>query len=323
MTSTLHRQRFSLPALAIMLAILLASCGPASESPDSIGQDAGSSNLDADSGQVDAGANVPDAGSGGVDAGSSIADAGMPSGDAGPTSGNLIVEFDGTGPVENMAGVTTNNASALPDVTQTDGRYRAALTDNTDNITLHYNNDQGRLDAWLTRFPFEFIARNIGIGTVADSQTPPPFQANAYNFAGVQVHVASDLDSPNSAHVVVGHRAPTAFTIEGKNTSNGSSSVDDIGANSVPDGRADIRIVGDANGDLSVYWQTPNLGHTTQPDNWIPYDGGNSSNGQLPGTQADFGGNGSLVYVGLITYAFYDVGVPFVGTCDSIELIEN
>lgn len=221
----------------------------------------------------------------------------------------FIDSFDGSG---SLVDYTTNNASALPNVQQVDGRYRAELTDNANNQTLHFNEDQGRLDAKLVSFPFEFIARNIGIGTLEDSQTAPAHSGEPYNFAGVQVHVL-DLDDPNSAHVVVGHRGPTGFTIEGKNTLNGSSSVNDIGANTVPEGRADIRIVGNEDRTISVYWQLPNLDAENVSDEWTLYNG----SGDLPGNAPTFG---SDVYVGLITYAFYTTGVPFVGTCDQIEI---
>ncbi|AUP77791.1 hypothetical protein [Flavivirga eckloniae] len=222
---------------------------------------------------------------------------------------SLIDNFDGTGA---LIDYTTNNASALPNVSRASGRYRAALTDNTDNKTLHYNQDQGRLDAKLVTFPFEFIARNIGIGTIADSQIAPTSDNNPYNFCGVQVHV-EDFNSINSSHVVVGHRGSTGFTIEGKNTLNGDSSVNDIGENTVPEGRADIRIVGNNDKTLTVYWQRPNLTGNSSSDDWTLYN----DNGLLPGTAPTYGDN---VYVGLITYAFYSTGVPFVGTCDSIEI---
>ena len=221
----------------------------------------------------------------------------------------LTDDFDGTGP---LVDYVTNNESALPDVQRVNGRYRANLTNNANNVTLHFNAEQGRLDAKLLSFPFEFVARNIGIGTQADSQTPPTDANDPYNFAGVQVHV-SDLASANSAHVVVGHRGPTGFTIEGKNTVDGNSSVNDIGEGTVPQARADIRIVGNSSRELIVYWQLPNLDFENSADTWTPYNG----TGALPGNAPTFG---SSVYVGLITYAFELNGVPFVGTCDAIDI---
>ena len=102
-------------------------------------------------------------------------------------------------------------------VSRTGGRYRANLIDNSGNKTLHFHNDQGRLDAKLITFPFNYIARNIGIGTQTDSQIAPPGGPDSrYIFAGIQVHV-TDLNSRNSSHVVVGHRGSgTPFTVEGK-----------------------------------------------------------------------------------------------------------
>jgi len=219
----------------------------------------------------------------------------------------LSDDFEGDGALLDFV---TNNESALPEVTRKNGRYRANLTSNADNITLHFHEDQGRLDAKKLTFPFEFVARNIGIGTQGDSQTAPSSENNPYNFCGVQVHVL-DLATPSSSHVVVGHRGSTGFTIEGKNTNAGSSSVNDIGANTVPDGRADIRIVGNEDRTITVYWQTPNT--TSDSDNWTLYNG----TGDLPGTAPTYE---QEVYVGLITYAFELTGVPFVGTCDGIEI---
>ena len=227
-------------------------------------------------------------------------------------SSTLSDDFEAAG---ELTGFVTNNANALPDVIKVDGRYRAELTDNQNNVTLHFNENQGRLDAKLLTFPFEFIARNIGIGTLEDSQTAPSHIGNEYVFSGVQVHVL-DFDDPTSSHVVVGHRGPTGFTIEGKNTVNGSSSVNDAGANIVPNGRADIRIVGGEDNSITVYWQLPNPNVSETPDDWTLYN----DTGQLPGTDPVFGDS---VYVGLITYAFELNGLPFVGTSDAIEVTSD
>ncbi len=234
----------------------------------------------------------------------------LPSDDGPTTVGDGLVSdnFDGTGP---LLGYTTARPEALPVVGRVDGRYRAELTDNSGNVTLHFHGDQGRLDAKLVTFPFDYTVRNIGIGTLTDSQVAPNPPGSAYIFSGVQVH-STDLDEPVSSHVVVGHRGSAEFTIEGKNTVDGTSRVNDIGANMVPDGRADIRIVGNADGTMYVYWQTPNFGDEAD-DVWQLYRG----TGLLPGSSPGFGDS---VYIGLITYAYGTNGVPFVGTADSIHL---
>ena len=229
-------------------------------------------------------------------------------------NGSSALSDDFEAPGE-LTGFVTNNANALPNVVKAYGRYRAELTDNQNNVTLHFNENQGRLDAKLLTFPFEFIARNIGIGTLEDSQTAPSHIGNEYIFSGVQVHVL-DLSDPTSSHVVVGHRGPTGFTIEGKNTVDGSSSVNDAGANIVADGRADIRIVGEENNTITVYWQLPNTSPGEVSDSWTLYN----NTGELPGTAPAFTDS---VYVGLITYAFELNGLPFVGTSDAIEVTSD
>ena len=206
----------------------------------------------------------------------------------------------------------TNNASSLPNVASVSGRYKAILDDNSNNVTLHFNMSQGRIDAKLVEFPFEFIARNIGIGTIADSQLAPEPNNSPYVFCGIQVH-DKDFNAINSSHIVIGHRGSTGYTIEGKNTVNGTSSVNDIGANTVPQGRGDIRIIGHEDRTIRVYWQTPNVAYETTDDNWRLY----RDTGNLPGATPAYGNE---VYIGLITYAFGQNGVPFVGTCDAIQI---
>ena len=298
-------QEFRVGSLSAMFLWVFVACETSSgETPD------GSTRFDAEL-PVDAVTTPNDTGAGGrndaalSDASDSRDVAAAP--DAG-LAGDLNDSFDGDGPLLNYV---TNNPSALPDVARVDGRYRANLVDNTDNVTLHFNQDQGRLDAKLVTFPFEIVVRNIGIGTQANSQVAPAPERDPYLFAGVQVHVTA-LESRNSSHVVVGHRGGAHFTVEGKNTVDGDSRVNDVGFGAVPDGRADLRIVGNADRTLSVYWQTPNLTPETTSDDWRAY----GADGRLPGPAPDYG---ETVYVGLITYAFGSAGVPFVGTCDAIE----
>ena len=124
-----------------------------------------------------------------------------------------------------------------------------------------------------------------------------------------------DEDEPTSSHVVVGHRGPHPFTIEGKNTVSGSSSVNDIGENTVPSAKADLRIVGNADHTLTVYWQQPNPNPGSLADNWKLYN----NTGKLPGTAPAYGDE---VYVGLITYAYDSVSVPLIGKADSFDITE-
>lgn len=209
----------------------------------------------------------------------------------------------------------TYNAEALPIVGKKAGRYYAEVRSNVNNVTVHYNTSQGRIDAQLASFPFEVIARNMGIGQVEATQNAPSPEGSAYLLAGIIVHVL-ELASPNSAFVAVGHRGISPFTIEGKNTRNGVSTVTDLGPNQVPLARADLRVVGTSEGTLLVYWQHPNPDPGTQPDNWQPYGG----TGALPGPAPDFG---AQVYIGLITFASGDTGLPFVGTADSFHINEG
>ena len=214
--------------------------------------------------------------------------------------------------LEALTGFTTNNASALPNVGKRCGRYTAELLSNDNDVTLHYNTSQGRFDGVLATFPFTAIVRNVGVAPLGQPDVAHEVQY-AYNFAGIQIH-NSDFNNLNSAHVVVGMRSGTTTTIEGKLTRDGVSTPTDIGQNQLPKGRADIRVVGAANGTLTVYWQQPNLTGNSNNDNWIPYDG----TGNLPGALPVWG---QSVYIGLITYAYGTSGVPFMGLADSLEII--
>ena len=211
------------------------------------------------------------------------------------------------------ANFVTNQANALPQVGMKCGRYTAELTDNSNNKTLHYNGSQGRFDGVLVEFPFKVITRNIGIAPLNEPAANHVHSSGAYMFAGMQVH-HTNFNQYDSAHLVVGQRGNTRNTIEGKTTQSGSSSVNDIGGEQLPDGRADLMIEGLANGQLRAYWQLPNTSGESTNDNWQPYRG----TGQLPGTLPDW--NSNQVYVGLITYAYGNSGLPFMGVADSLSV---
>ncbi len=205
---------------------------------------------------------------------------------------------------------TPFNAAVLPQVSVKEGRYHAIVSDNTNDKTLHFNQHQGRLDAVKVQFPFRVIARNIGVGTLQDSQVPPGTEGDPVIFAGIQVHDL-DMNKRDSAHIVVGHRWRTHYTVEGKNTVDGKSSVSDEGANAAPNTRADLLIIGNKDRTLTVFWQLPVK--PGEKDQWKPY----GKKGKLPGMAPSFG---ESVYVGLITYAQKQAGLPFVGTADEFWL---
>jgi hypothetical protein len=211
------------------------------------------------------------------------------------------------------ANFVTNKASALPQVGSKCGRYTAELTDNSNNRTLHYNGSQGRFDGVLVEFPFKVITRNIGIAPMNEPNANHVYDGGAYLFAGMQVH-HTNFNQYDSAHLVVGQRGNTRNTIEGKTTRAGISSVTDIGAEQLPNGRADLMIEGLANGQLFAYWQLPNTSGEPSNDNWQPYNG----TGQLPGTLSNWDSN--QVYVGLITYAYGNSGLPFMGVANSLSV---
>jgi len=239
-----------------------------------------------------------------------------------PPSQNIpvVYDFECATPLQSLVGFTTNNASVLPNVGMRCGRYTAELLDNTGDQTLHFNNSQGRFDGVLLSFPFRVIARNLGIAPMNQPTAVHQPSGNAFNFVGIQVH-QQDLNGLNSAHVVIGQRGGTVNTIEGKMTLNGSSQVTDIGDSALPNGRADLMIVGQNDGTLLVYWQQPNLSGNPTNDSWIAYDDYLSNPpGVLPGDLPDWGV--SNIYVGIITYAQGTNGVPFMGVMDSFEVVE-
>lgn len=219
-------------------------------------------------------------------------------------------------PLINSSGLQNYNASALPNVGSLCGKYTAQVTENDNNKTLFFNGYQGRLDGVSVRYPFEAILRNVGIAPPNQPNAAHVTEGNAYNFVGLHIHHV-DFDNVNSSHLVVGQRGRTINTIEGKMTRYGSSGVNDTGNNTLPNGRADIRLVMDGSGDITAYWQLPNLSLNKHEDNWTPYRG----TGVLPGTKPEWGNSGQVI-VGIITYSYHDEGVPFWGVAERLEINE-
>lgn len=213
----------------------------------------------------------------------------------------------------NAAGVASiPQSSTGVEVTQTNGRYRAAITSNS-HTSLFFQNAQGRLDGVRVSFPFEVIARNVGIGITTNSQQAPG--PGGFRLAGLQVHNA-DFNSVNYAHLVVGHAGNgRQYMVEAKHTRNGSSIYDYTANDVLPQGRADLRLVGNADRSITAYWQVPAMGGA---DNWIAYEGDlGTGPGRLPGPTPVLGNE---VIVGLLTYASGGVGSGFVGTADAFSV---
>lgn len=188
----------------------------------------------------------------------------------------------------------------------------------TGQDTTFFDLDQGQLNSRVMTFPFEVIALDIGIGTILDPLTSHPVNGG-YNFCGLHVHqLSSTIDNNveflaniNSSHCVVGHRGGTHNCVEFKNTLAGSSSQGDTSFNSLPLGRADLRVTGSAAGLLTWYYKEPGAA------NWLLINGGT---GFPPGTQPTYGAS---VDVGIIGYAYTNTGLDFAMTCESIQYIQN
>ncbi|TRY31404.1 hypothetical protein [Aliiglaciecola sp. M165] len=243
--------------------------------------------------------------------------------DVTPINEQISIEdsFDCTH-LEPLNSFSSINTEALPDVGKKCGRYEARLLNNDGDRTLFYHSDQGRLDfVEGFKFPFEVILRNVGTAPLDNPLSPHNPARGAYNFVGVQIHHPS-FENVNSAHLVVGHRGEVQNTIEGKLTSDGISRTTDAGENILPNGRADLRLVGSLDGTLSAYWQLPNLSGNENLDRWNLYN----QNGDLAYQDASSGptwGVDGEVSIGIITYAYSTAGLPFMGIVDSIKVIQH
>ncbi len=81
----------------------------------------------------------------------------------------------------------TNNAGSLPTVGIKCGRYTAELTNNANNITLHYHSRQGRFDGVLVTYPFSAVLRNVGVSPLNQPKENHQHSSSAFMFSGPQV----------------------------------------------------------------------------------------------------------------------------------------
>lgn len=205
---------------------------------------------------------------------------------------------------------TQLNGVDLP-ITQTAGRMRADVQDNTGERTLWFNADQGRLDYQVVTFPFTIELSNIGIGQQGDSQAVPVPGVTypellPWNFCGAMIHVLNPL-TVSYRLLTAGHRGSFAlYTLEAKNTLAGASNTVDGGTNLVPSGRVDMQIIGASPGNTVVfnYRQVGDL-------IWLPAPVAPFNNPEPFAATALFGP---------ATYTFLLQSMPFVGTCDGIVM---
>ncbi len=213
------------------------------------------------------------------------------------------------------SGWSTFNPSAVPGAAKRGGQYHSGPIAIVGSTTW-FNADRGRADWKLVSFPaagqgeIEIIAHNVGVGPAENASAN--LTVGAWAFCGLIVHT-SDTASPNYEFLLPSRRNGIA-TIESKTTIAGVSNPADVGANPVGPGvtRADVRVL--LRSDRTVRWafRRPRSG-----DAWTAINMG-SGVGVSQGGGLTF--SSGSVWVGLITYAFDSVPVPFVGTADALTM---
>lgn len=204
---------------------------------------------------------------------------------------------------------STYQAGSTGGVTLSGGRYRNLIDDDsgTGNRSLWFGGSQGRFDYQDPgSLSFEFIATNIGIGQLGDSQAAVA-DTGDFQLCGILVHVET-LATVSYRGYFVGHRGSAPFTIEAKNTSSGTSNVTDEGANFTgANTRMDLRVVGNGDGTVSFYNRAPN-----SSDPWTAATAAGFQNPE-PFTVG--------MRVGLVAYKFDQFAPDFVGTCDAWQKV--
>ena len=218
----------------------------------------------------------------------------------GAQSTGAFFDFD-TFPV-----LTSYNPSAVPDVGVRGGRFYAEILTNESEQTLWDGPNQGRVDGRLFDLPVEVIGRGMGVAPIGDDSAALPYLSSYYAKSFIQVH-DEDPSKTDYLHVAVGHRGGPN-TIEDKRTNSGSTNAKNIQYNA-HNGRADVRLVVNADGSHETYWQQSG----TVPDDWQPFV-------QLaPGIPFFSTGR---VWVNIGGDAYLTDAVPFTAVIDSVEINE-
>jgi hypothetical protein len=223
----------------------------------------------------------------------------------------------GTDGALSVTGWTAYQASALPSAAKVAGQYNSGSITEV-GATTWYNADRGRADWKRVPFPLVgepdvvIVATNVGVGPSTDPSGNLG-EDTQFAFCGLLVHL-EDRTSPNYEFLVVGMRIWRP-TLESKTTIAGTSDPADVGTDPLGGGltHADVRLT--LRPDLTARWayRAP---HSNDP--WIEHDFGAGA-GVANGGGLTF--SSGAAWVGLITYGFSAVPVPFTGTCDALTLM--
>lgn len=205
--------------------------------------------------------------------------------------------FDGSGALDSAKWTSYEDGDTSGEltITQSGGQYNAAHASSSNAATTWFDAEEGRMDYVEFTGDFDFICRNVGIGTTGT--------ASDYQFCGPIVWLSSD----NYEFSVIGMRGGSSVVNERKSTAASNSTVSEHSGAQISGGFADIRVTR-AGSTVSWYWQTPG----TSPDSWTDITSSFASLGRVA-----FGTN--TVRVGLVTYGFLAIAA-FTGTCDQVEI---
>ena len=232
--------------------------------------------------------------------------------------------FDGTGALGSHWLIQQSDPVPPPyvvdNVQRQSGYFDGDVTDNTADRTEWFNTLSGLYHYQTVNFPTsgfdEYIIRGVGVGPVANPLNDL-VSSGGFAFTGVMCHVDNGFSSLDYEFAVIGHRGGTVATVESKSTLAGTSQVTDEGANvftgtGVTHGDIRIRL----HSDNTIEFAYSDL----NADSWTLI---NSGTGDTPGTGAQKPTFGSTVHIGMIIYAENSLEVPFTGSIDSFELVEN
>jgi len=229
--------------------------------------------------------------------------------------------FDGTGSLGAHWSTYDDSGGGVTNVGRDTGYFEGRLDSNAGNITRWYNAEQGRLDYQTIEVPSSgvdtYVLKGVGVGPVGDRLADLTYTTNQFAFCGLMVH-DDTLATATSQFAVIGHRGSSQqSTIEIKGTTAGTSDVTDEGA--------DVFGAGVTHGDLAVDIDNtgiPKFKYRDIGDTAWTYIANGDGPGLVP-SSFSMGSAGTAFKIGIIGYASDTIGVPWLFTADSMELIAS